>query len=122
MARRSSEEAPKVNFDVALRKFISVMKRIYTEKGMTLPEELFVSDSFVEAEMGLNRFYGGTSDIDILAPEPEGLSSQEIGKLETQIRNSLGESGVDFNFADIEDLRRGDAYGRPCRPIPRFSW
>lgn len=122
MPRRPQEEAPKVNFDVAVRRFAAAMKDVYKSRKMELPKQLYVSDSFVEDMMGLGRFHGGSSDIDILVPEPEGMSVKDITLLETEIRDKLGESGVDFNFHDADELRRGNAEGRPCIPIPRFVW
>ncbi|MDH5533239.1 MAG: hypothetical protein OEX81_02300 [Candidatus Pacebacteria bacterium] len=124
MKRNYESRSPKVSPEVAVSRFKQIMKDIYKNWDLTLPDQLYLADSAVEAEMGVPgvRVYGGTSDIDILAPEPIDLDQKEIGILEQEIRNSVEESGVDFNFAPKNDLLNGNAYDRVCRPINNFSW
>jgi len=119
-----SERGPKINPEVAISRFKEIMKNIYKDWGIGLPSQLYLADSAVEAEMRVPgaRVYGGTSDIDIIAPEPKDLDQSEISKLEEEIRHSIGESGVDFNFAPEDDLTSGNAYDRVCRPIKNFQW
>lgn len=122
--RKNFDRSPKINPEVAISRFKKIMKAIYQDKNLDLPSQLYLADSAVEAEMGVPgaRVYGGTSDIDILAPEPKNLDQSEIRILEKKIRDKLYESGVDFNFAPNEDLIDGNAYGRVCRPIENFRW
>lgn len=124
MQRRYEErKAPQITPEIAVSKFKKTLVDIYSKEGLSLPNEnqVYLADSAVEADYGLGRVYN-TSDIDILLPEPEGLSGGEVSLLEQEIRDELGESGVDFNFAPLEDLKNGDAYGRACRKIENFSW
>ncbi len=118
----SRRQEIRVTPDIAIARFKKVMKETYLRYRLPLPQQLYLADSAVEEEMGLGRFYGGTSDIDILAPEPPELSGDQIGRLEAELRQAIAETGVDFNFSPEAELKAGNAYGRPCRPIKQFSW
>jgi len=122
-SNRYSADRLRVSPEIAIQRFKQIIKLIYKKHRLPLPNrnQVYMADSAVEAEYGLSRVYN-SSDIDILTPEPKDISPKKISQLENEIRNALGESGVDFNFAPLEDLQSGNAYGRMCRRISNFSW
>jgi hypothetical protein len=115
------EIAPTIKPEVAMKRFYLTLIEKYAKYNLELPPTLYLADSRAEEDFEVPdvRAYP-SSDIDILVAEPEVDESTSTG-LETEIRDALGESGVDFNFAPLEDLKKGNAYGRVCKPIPE-NW
>lgn len=103
----------KVDLNVALCVFTQKVKTAYRQHGLDLPEQVYITDSFAEEQIGVPgvRFHSGSSDLDILFPEPD-LSIGQVRDLEMDIRNMLTNTGVDFAFAPQEELGMRNGYGR----------
>jgi len=117
---KGARESLRVDFNTAWKQFIEIMRNVYSNNNLTLPKHIYTTDSMEEQNLkiqgkGATVRTFNTSDIDILAEEPPGLSHKQLSKLENEIRNQLGETGVDFNFANPDDLEDDTAYDRPIR-------
>jgi hypothetical protein len=108
----------KVDQNVALQKFQTTMEEVYEEWNIAhpdlqieLPPKVYITDSAAESQLRVKgwdkRHYGGTSDIDVLIPEPEGWKPEDISRFENKLRNELDESGYDINFAPRDELENG---------------
>lgn len=111
-------ERQKVDTAIGLQRLKKVVNAACEEYGLE-PLLLYSTDSAAEEIVGVPevRCYGGSSDLDVVAGEPKGLSIKEIEAVEKTIQSQLVNSGIDFAFAPEEELEQGNAYGRVCLPL-----
>lgn len=80
--------------------------------GLT-DSELFLTSNRADEVMGVpGARHTPSSDVDIVALEPEGWNLQQLRVVEEAVREATDKNGADFNFVPRIMLERGEAYGR----------